>query len=223
MWDNNVPHHTVEEGPMNSPEKPAESGVTDVPAKTILSLVKADIRRGTATSIGVRVEEMLEGAERKVHEARGAKKAMQIQTKNLMSISAAVDGEIEKSIPDIETLKIVKLWVSRCVEATDNFAGNLANVELQAAGEVAAYKAIHDHIQDVVSKIDANKVAVAEAIKSGTAELDEDGEPQMVDAGGRPPGVRPSMSVVQQRKAEEQAEEQKQEEVSPKKGKRGKR
>lgn len=172
-----------------------------------MSLVdKIEVRRGTATSIGVKIEEMLDGAERKSHETSGAKKAMQAHVKNLLGIVAAVDGEVEKSIPDLPTAKLIKDWLARCVVATENLASHLANIEMQALGEVIGYKATHDYIQKIVKEIDDSKVAMIQAIAEGKIVVEEDGTTQQVDAGPRLAGVRPPMSIAQQRKVEEAAQ-----------------
>lgn len=169
-----------------------------------MSLVdKLEARRGAAVSIGTRIEEMLDGAERKAHETGGAKKAMQVHAKSLMGIAAAVDEEVEKSIPDLETAKLVKTWVMKAVIATENMAAHLANVEMQALGEAIGYRAVHDHVQKVVKEIDDGKANFLKAIEDGSVVLEEDGEAQAVGRGPRLPGVRPAPSIAQQRKAEE--------------------
>ena len=175
-----------------------------------MSLVdKIEIKRGTVTSIGVKIEEMLDGAERKANETGGAKKAMQAHVKNLLGIVAAVDAEVEKSIPDLPTAQLIKTWLSRCVVATENLAGHLANVEMQALGEAVGYKAVHDHIQKVVKEIDDGKENFLKAIEEGRIVLEEDGEAKATGTGPRHTGVRPAPSIAQQRKAEESVLESK--------------
>lgn len=166
-----------------------------------------EIKRGTATSIGVRIEEMMEGAERKVHELNGAKKAMQAHVKNLLGIVAAVDSEVEKTIPDLPTATLIKTWLNKTVIATENLAGHLGNIELQTVGEIAGYKAIHEYIQKVVKEIDTHKAALAQAIAEGRVIIEEDGSPTMAGPGPRLPGVRPGLSIAQQRRAEEAQEQ----------------
>lgn len=174
---------------------------------------KLEIKRSSATAIGVKIEEMLEGAERKVHETAGAKKAMQAQVKNLLGIVAAVDGEVEKSIPDLEIAKLVKTWLGRAVASTENLAGHLGNVEMQAIGEVVGYKAAHDLIQKIVKEIDDSRVSFLKAIEEGRITVEEDGSSQMTGDGPRLPGVRPGLSIAQQRKAEEATQAAKPEDI----------
>lgn len=182
-------------------EKPTISGDTAIP--DLLNL-KTEIRRGTATALGVKVEEMLDSAEKKAAELGGAKKAMQTHAKNLLGIVAAVDDEVEKSIPDLETAKLIKNWLGKTVASTENLAGHLSNVEQQALGEVQGYKAVHDFIQKVVAQIDAGKAEMAKAIAEGRITIEEDGSPQMTGPGPRLSGARPAPSIAQQRKQEEQ-------------------
>ena len=186
-----------------------------------MSLVdKLEVRRGTATSIGMRIEEMLDGAERKAHETGGAKKAMQSHVKNLLGIVVAVDEEVEKSIPDLETAKLIKTWLMKTVASTENLVGHLANVEMQALGEAIGYRAVHDHVQKMVKEIDDGKATFLKAIEEGRIVVEEDGEAQMVGVGSRPSGVRPGLSIAQQRKAEEAQQTAEVVVPEPKKGKR---
>jgi hypothetical protein len=166
---------------------------------------KVSVRRDTAVSIGKKVEDMLEGAQRKAYEAGGAKKAMLSHVKNLLGIVAAVDEEVEKSIPDLEHAKVIKSWLMRCVAATENYVGHLSNLELQALGEATGYTASRDFIFKIVKEIDESSERLASAIKSGSVQVEEDGSLQQVGEGPRPPGVRPGLSIAQQRKAEEAA------------------
>lgn len=187
-------------------EKPTISGDTAIPD---LFNLKADIRRGTATALGVKVEEMLDSAEKKAAELGGAKKAMQAHTKNLLGIVAAVDDEVEKTIPDLETAKLIKTWLAKTVASTENMAGHLSNVEQQALGEAHGYRAVHDFIQKVVAQIDEGKAEMARAIAEGRVVIEEDGSPQMSGPGQRLPGARPAASIAQQRKQEEQEKPEK--------------
>jgi len=175
---------------------------------------KADIRRGTATAIGAKIEEMHDSAEKRAAEFCGAKKALQAHVKNLLGIMEAVDEEVQKSIPDLETAKLVKDWLIKTVRSTESLAGHMLNSELQALGEVAALKSVHTYVQKVVGEIDSSKAALDQAIASGNVQLEEDGTAQQVGDGPRLPGIRPSMSIAQQRKAEEEP---------PRKGRRSKK
>lgn len=194
-------------------------------AITNLLTMKAELRRGTATALGIKVEEMLDGAEKKAAELGGAKKAVHGHVKNLLGIIAAVDDEVEKSIPDLETAKLVKTWLGKTVAATENLAGHLSNIEQQALGEIHGYKAVHDFIQKVVAQIDAGQAEMAKAVAEGRVTIEEDGSPEMTGPGPRPVGVRPALSIAQQRKQEEQAAQAEQPEQpaqteKPKKGRR---
>jgi hypothetical protein len=202
---------------MDSTEKPAEGG-EEITALDKITLARAELKRGVATSIGSKIEDMLDGAEKKAHETGGAKKAMQAHAKNLLGIVAAVDAEVEKSIPDLPTAQLVKSWLNKCVVATENLAGHLGNVELQAHGEAAGYRAVHDYIQKMVREIDDGKTALARAIAEGRVVLEDDGSPQMVGDGPRLPGARPAPSISQQRRLEAQTQPE-----EPPKKKRGKK
>lgn len=164
---------------------------------------KFEIKRGTLTSVGVKVEELLEGAERNAHEACGGKKALLAHMQNLLGIVAAVDDEVEKSIPDLETAKLVKGWLSKTVVATENAARHMEAMELRAMGEVSGHTALHDVIQKMASTVETRQRQVEELAKSGEVES-EGGEVSMKGGNGsRPTGVRPAPPIKAQRLAEE--------------------
>jgi hypothetical protein len=193
--------------------------ISDNEAVSSLVNLKADIRRNAATSIGVKIEEMLDGAERKVAELGGAKKAMQAHAKNLLGIVGTVDAEVEKSIPDLETAALIKTWLGRTVAATENLIGHLSNIEQQALGEAVGYKAMHDYIQKVVKEIDEGKANFAKAVAEGRIQLEADGSATTV-GGPRVPGTRPGLSIAQQRREEATPAPEPQTETELKRGRR---
>lgn len=164
---------------------------------------KIGLKKDVLLSVGVKVEELLEGAEQQCHEARGGKKALRAHIKNLMGIIVATDEDVGKSIPDLETLSIVKAWLSKMVISTENASKHLENVEIQMAGEVAGHRGTHDMIQKMMGDADRKLGEVEAAVKAGTATVNRDGTVEAAPGERRPAGVRPGMSIKDQRLAEE--------------------
>jgi hypothetical protein len=165
---------------------------------------KTEVKRGTLVAVGSKVEDLIDSAEARAHEARGAKTAIRAHVKNLLAISTAADQEVGKSIPDLETLKLVKEWLGKAIAATDNLAGHLENVELQIRGEVVGQKAIHDHIQKMVKMIDGTEERIKEAITSGEVVAAKGGL-ETAPGARRMMGVHPGSTIKTQRLAEEKA------------------
>lgn len=180
---------------------------------------KLEFKKDVLLSVGVKIEEALERAEQQAHEANGGKMALRSQAKNLITILASTELEVEKSIPDLETLKIVKSWMSKMVIATENAANHLENVELQTRGEIAAHKKTHDALKKMVGDTDDRLGEIRKAIAAGVAVEMEDGSLQVVPGGNgrRPVGMHPGSTIKEQRLAEESAAKEVVPEEKPKK------
>lgn len=172
-----------------------------------MSLVdKLELKRSTITQVGVKVEELLEGAERDAQRAHGAATALREHAVHLVQISAAVDAETGKSIPDLETAKLIKKWLSKAVIATENASQHQRNLELSFLGAMAGHKSTHDLLQKMSGQLAAKQEEVQKGIESGAVTVDADGNLEAKPGAPRPVGVRPAPSVKTQRQAEAQAE-----------------
>jgi len=163
------------------------------------SIDKLEIKQAAYKEVGVRLEETLERVETTQHEAAGARKALTIHIKNLLTLVTAADGELEKEIPDAESLKLIKKWLGRAILSTEQFAKHWSNVELQLTGEAAGYRATHDMLQKMVT---VSQQQVESAQVPGNVVLEADGELTALPGTQRTTGVRP-MSLKQQRLAED--------------------
>lgn len=167
-------------------------------------LENAEIKQSSYKEVGSKIEEMLDRVETGAHEAAGARKALTAHLQNLVGIQQATDAELEKTIPDAATLKLIKEWLGKTIISTQQFARHWGNVEMQLAGEAAGYKATHDMLQKMVATSQQQVEAVKEAIAQGDVKVAEDGELESTGR-HRPVGVRPA-SMMAQRRAEEAAE-----------------
>lgn len=141
---------------------------------------KSEVKVGTYREVGVLVEGRIDEAERKVQQALGAAEAFKEHAtgaKGLPTVLAHADDQLEKEIPDIETLKIVKTYIMRCIHSTQNQGAYYKNLELKARGELHAYEKVHDQLRDL-STVELRKVdKVLKAVESGKIETGEVGHP----------------------------------------------
>lgn len=165
---------------------------------------KIELKKNVIHHIGMKVDDMLEGAERNVHEAKGGKKALRAHLPNLIKIVGVVDEEVGKSIPDLDTAKLIKSWMSKMIVATENYAHHIESVELHAIGEAAGLKSAIDLLKKMREAEVAKLSSLQAAITSGSVLIDSDG-PAMAADGRRLEGIRPSMSIKERRLQEEAA------------------
>lgn len=155
---------------------------------------------------------MIESADQSAYECRGARHALEKHAIDLLSVIAATDGvvgaEVDDAIPDLETLKLVKMWLGKMIVATKNAARHYKNLEQQAVGEAAGHKATHDVILKMVNVEAMKKKNIEAAIEKGDVIVDEDGELEAKPGTKGATGVRPGRTLKQQRLAEEAAEKQ---------------
>jgi len=171
------------------------------------SLEKSQVKVATIHEVGCSVDDLLEGANHRQHQAKGAAHALRAHAKNIQALITAADNDLEQGIPDDETLEHVKKWLLRAYHATTNFADHWSNLEQQAIGEINALK----RAVEVVSKLHKVEDLKLQRIVQGLQEDDlaeEDDEISQTGAAtprGRPVGVRPGKTIKEIRQAEEVA------------------
>ena len=140
---------------------------------------KTEIKLGSFREVGVLVEQSLDVAEKELQQYEGARQAFVkhgTEGSGLPSILMFAEKELEKEIPDLETLKLVKKYIMRCIHSTQNQAQNFANLKQQKLGEIRAFEAVHTQLQ-ALSETEKGKVRkIQEALESGDLE-EEDGRP----------------------------------------------
>jgi len=170
-----------------------------------VSLKKSELKLVILAELGQQAEDQKAALGRVADQLGGAAAALHKASADLQTLHAHADAELESGkIPDLETLKSVKLYVTRGMEMLALKANSLEAQEIrqrgrvdQAAAHVAylqkCHKAETDRLQALLDSVNAGRVTV------------EDGE--LVMAQDVPPmgGVRPNTSIAQQRKTEESA------------------
>lgn len=137
-----------------------------------MGLDKAELKTAVLSNIGAHVELLIEVAERKTAQAAGAKAALAKHAKDLESLQRHADSELEKSIPDLESLKLVKTYIGRAIAATQNAARHYENLEQLAVGERQGHERMHDYLIKQVSEEKKKAQALVEALKQGQVSMD---------------------------------------------------
>lgn len=168
-------------------------------------------KKSTLIGVGAKVEELIESAEIACMEARGAKNALRKHAEVLLTVVAGADKAVESTsedgIPDLETLALVKRWMSKMILSTQNSSKNFQNLEMQGAGEASGHRRTHDLILKLIKQEDERKKSIDESIEKGDVTVNEFGELEASpDAKKRPSGVRPGRLKEQRQKMFPQTE-----------------
>jgi len=172
-----------------------------------MSLDKAEIKKLTLNSVVSQVEDLLEGAQQNKAQLEGGKLALFQAAKNLQKLSEFADRELEEEkIKDLETLTIVKQYITRAVASVSSLARQYENREISVSGEAD----FGNKVVKLLKKLFDEEAAKAERISVAQSEV--------LTVRDRPVGARPGLSIAQQRRQEEQDAEEGQ--LSPTKSKK---
>lgn len=164
-----------------------------------MSIDKANLKTLVYQDVGVKLDDLLEGAEKLQLQFAGGKAALLIAKRNILNLVSLVDTELdEQKIPDIETAEHVKRFLTRAVASLESAARNCENQEISAGGGAAfgskAVKLIKQLQEQEQAKAKAAKEALSQAdIPSGSDDR-------------RAVGTRPALSIAAQRRKEAQKE-----------------
>lgn len=169
-----------------------------------MGIDKAEITQLTLKNVGVHIEEQREAAENAVQQHLGASLALKDQCKQLLEIIGAADNAVkvpnrEDSIPDLETLALIKTWLMKCVYSTESARRHQSNLVLTAQGALQQLNGVHTWVakqfkqsRDVAArKAEDSETALKLVESDPDVVLDEDGDPVYVGEGACPAGVRP--------------------------------
>lgn len=159
---------------------------------------KTEFKISVINGIGADIEDLKEGANNSLNEAKGAHLALKRAAKNVLALVALADKDLEKSdIPDLESLNLVKVWLNKAYHSVDGLAEHYIALEQQAAGALFGIT----KVVNVVSKKRDSEIKKLEN-KKEAIEKEEKGIEY-----DRTVGVRPAKkkSIKQIRLEEEQA------------------
>ena len=165
--------------------------------------------------VGVRMDDKLDDAHRRLAAHGGAKLALRSLSKGISGLAEQVKKDMDSGdLPD-DPLKVAE-YVNRMIERAAVMAASAAqhqeNLEITATGSVQAFEEVVKLIKKDVDAEAEKMRRLAEAIQSGEIIIEDDVGPVSQSDMGRPTGVKPGMSIAQQRKAEEAAAKATQEE-----------
>jgi len=160
-----------------------------------MGIEKTEIKESVYREIGVHIEESLDAIEREVYQERGGALYLRDQALKLSSIMAAVDTAMNTNAsdapPDLETAKLLKTWISKCILAVKNASDSCHNRDLLGQGKLAQLKDEHAWLLKQREVMRAREARVAEATETNPdVVLDADGDPVYVGDGAAPMGVR---------------------------------
>ena len=173
---------------------------------------KSEIRKAIFHTSGCDADDWLEGARRSTYAFEGAKKALKKAGDEVLSVAGTIkndldDGKLNKMEPS-EIADYAILQVTRARDALLNASLHYANRQLAAQGEISAYERVVNHFKSLHDREDAKILANAAAEADGDLFVEADGgvAKSAGVGGGRITGVRPTIGLAAQRRAEAAAE-----------------
>lgn len=179
-----------------------------------MSLDKFDVKMGTASEIGNRMDDMREATIQELHRLEGTVTAFQAAAVSLETLGSHVNKDIEEGKFDLEVAKHIQRYTTRAHQLVLNLSKQAENNRMTQQGKVygleAAIKVTKKYHDDEASKIMTLRLAL-QAQKL----VERDGSLESVGTGASPVGVHPNMTLKEQRLLEEQQEKLKQEAATP--------
>lgn len=174
-----------------------------------MSAAKTELKMAVLHDQGVKADDQLDAATRRMCGHDGAKQALRGLAKMISGLAEFVDRDVEAGkIPSepLEVAKYAKLMIDRAVQAAIGQGQHQENCQLSAAGEIGAYKAMVESLQKEHAQEAAKLAAIQQAVADGRLII-EGAEPSQRDdvelaPRERPIGVRPAAGIAAQRKAE---------------------
>lgn len=160
-----------------------------------MGLEKAEMRAAGIHDVGVRMDDLLEASRKEVVQCEGASLGLLQAVKAVNDLNPHVDKDVDEGKFDLETAKLIKLYLGRASQATQNLAQNARNQQMIAAGRVQAFEtsvAVTKKMYDAESQ---RAAAIAEA----------ESDPANMTLRSRPAGVHPPRTLKEMRLAEEGA------------------
>ena len=175
---------------------------------------KSEIKQIILRDLGTKFDDQKVALENSVQQIIGAKTALMKAVKNIQGLGKVADKECDDGkIPDLKTLELVKLYVTRAMDSLTLTAQGLGQSEIRANGRLEQAEAQIKYLEKLFLAEEKRLEAFQAALANG--EVLEDGDNFVLAESPaapdnitpiRPDGVRPGSSIAQQRKAEAAAE-----------------
>lgn len=168
-----------------------------------MSQMKSEVKVATLHEMGVKLDNILEAAEREMYQHEGGKQALAGAKKRVEQHLALVDRDVQEGKLDLEQASLIKKWVAQCVHIVENL-GIQAEVQgYQAQGKVLNAKHVVAVAKAMFDREKAQLSALAEAEKAiaeGQSPIPQDmvGRPD-----ARPVGTHPGDPLADRRVADD--------------------
>lgn len=161
-----------------------------------MGVEKGEIKKGTLEEVGIKLDDMLESAQRQHYAHIGAKQALTQCAKQISTLAKQVDGEIDAGEYDLQVATHVKKYIGRAQMAAEGAGRQQGNQELVSSGKIEALQAAVKAIQKQHALEDAKIQALREAEQAALSDV------PLTQSERRVAGQHPGPSLAQQRKAE---------------------
>ena len=101
-----------------------------------MSLERIELRASGMHEVGVRMDDLLEGAKKEVLRCDGVVIGILQCVKAVNDLCPHVDRDVTEGKYDLETAKLIKLYLSRAAQVVQNLGVNASNQRMAAAGQV---------------------------------------------------------------------------------------
>lgn len=105
-----------------------------------MSKLKSEVKAATLHEVGMKLDDVLEAAERELHTLEGGKQALHMGQKKVEQHLANVDRDVQEGKLDLEQATLIKRWVTQCVHILENLALQAEVQMYQAQGKVVGAK-----------------------------------------------------------------------------------
>jgi hypothetical protein len=123
--------------------------------------MKSEIKAAAAHDIGVRVDDLLEEAQREAYRASGAQAALLEAAKMIQKLHGYVDEDVEKGLYDLVAAKWAKVYVTRAMAAMESMSQRANNIQLAAQGRVQGLETVVQSVKTYHDVEQAKAVVVA--------------------------------------------------------------
>jgi len=171
-----------------------------------MNIEKAEVKVAVAHEIGCRLDDTREAARSEVAQWEGANASLVQAGRAIEELARHVDKDVDEGLYDLEVAKHVKKYLTRAAAVAQNLGTQAGAQRLMAQGKVQALESAVKVVQKFHEEETRKVAGFKRALETGLVRLEPDGTPQATSPGTTLPGVRPGMSIKEQRLAEEAAE-----------------
>jgi uncharacterized DUF497 family protein len=143
---------------------------------------KAELRAAGMHEVGVRMDDLLEEAQREVLRCEGASVGLLQAVKAINELNAHVDADVTEERYGIDVAKVAKQYLSRSAQVVTNLSMNASNKRMMAIGQA----------QGVQTAVAITKKLVEHERSKAVPPVEEDSR-------RRTEGVRPAPTIKEQR------------------------